>query len=62
MTDVAVTVELLIRGGIQAPDESGNLHRYAGPHIPLIATTAAAVAVLVTADVLLIRPGVRRDL
>ena len=28
MTDVAVTIELLIRGGMQALDESGNLHRY----------------------------------
>jgi hypothetical protein len=50
-----------IRGVVQALDETGNLDRYASPQIPLIATAAAAVAVLVTADVVLIRPLVRRD-
>jgi hypothetical protein len=48
-----------IRGVIQALSESGNLDRYASPQLPLIVTAIAAVVVLVTADVVLIRPLVR---
>jgi hypothetical protein len=50
-----------IRGVIQALDDSGNLDRYASPQLPLIATAIGAVMVLVVADVVLIRPVVRRN-
>jgi hypothetical protein len=62
LTDVAVTVELLIRGWIQALDQSGNLHRYASPQNPLIATRPRPSRSWSLQTVLLIRPGVRRDL
>jgi hypothetical protein len=48
-----------IRGVVQALGEGGNLDRYTSPQLPLIATAIAAVAVLIVADVILIRPGVR---
>jgi hypothetical protein len=50
-----------IRGVIQALDDSGNLDRYASPQLPLIATAIGAVMVLVVADLVLIRPVVRRN-
>jgi hypothetical protein len=48
-----------IRGVIQALDDSGNLERYTSPQLPLIATAIGAVAVLIIADAVLIRPTVR---
>jgi hypothetical protein len=48
-----------VRGVVQALGESGNLERYARPQVALIATAIAAVAVLVIADVVLVRPLVR---
>jgi hypothetical protein len=48
-----------VRGVIQALADSGNLDRYATPQVPLIATAIAAVAVLVIADIVLVRPVLR---
>jgi membrane protease YdiL (CAAX protease family) len=48
-----------VRGVIQALAESGSLDRYASSQLPLIGTAIAAVVVLATADVMLIRPLVR---
>jgi hypothetical protein len=50
-----------IRGVIQALDDSGNLDRYSSPQLPLIATAIGALMVLLVADVVLIRPIVRRN-
>ena len=43
-------------GVLQALAESGHLDRYTSPQLSLIVTAIAAVAVLVVADVVLIRP------
>jgi hypothetical protein len=48
-----------VRGVVQALGESGNLDRFASPQLHLIATAAGAIAVLVIADVMLIRPRLR---
>jgi hypothetical protein len=48
-----------LRGVIQALGESGQLERYAHAQVPLLATAAAAVAVLIAADIALVRPLVR---